>query len=185
MPQFTKIAIIKSFYNLLNKKSFEKITVKDIVEDCGVNRKTFYYYFTDIYDLVEQIFRLEMERFSKEISETSNLEEKIIGIFELVEKNKKAVMHLNNSSDKELERYIRSIMLDMLSYEIKTYAKEKEVSENDAMLVCGSVVLIFMGFFEFWVKDGMKAGYQDYLKRICAMLDGTVDVMFENLKKQP
>ena len=45
MPQFTKAAIIKSFSKLLDQKSFEKITVKDIVEDCGVNRKTFYYYF--------------------------------------------------------------------------------------------------------------------------------------------
>ena len=48
MPQFTKAAIIKSFSKLLDQKSFEKITVKDIVEDCGVNRKTFYYYFADI-----------------------------------------------------------------------------------------------------------------------------------------
>lgn len=182
MPQFTKMAIIKSFYNLLNKKSFEKITVKDIVEDCGVNRKTFYYYFSDIYDLVEQIFRLEIENYSKEIPETASLEDKIIGIFELVEKNKKAVMHLNSSSDKELERYIKKIMLDLLLDGIRNFAREKGVSENDATLVCGSIVLIFMGLFNYWIQGGMQAGYCDEIKRVCAMLNGTAELMLENLK---
>ena len=40
MAQFTKTAIIESFLRLLETRSIEKITVKDIVEDCGVNRKT-------------------------------------------------------------------------------------------------------------------------------------------------
>ena len=56
MAQFTKTAIIESFLRLLETRSIEKITVKDIVEDCGVNRKTFYYYFKDIYDLTESVF---------------------------------------------------------------------------------------------------------------------------------
>ena len=45
MPPFTKQAIIASFLKLAENVPLEKITVKDIVEDCGVNRKTFYYYF--------------------------------------------------------------------------------------------------------------------------------------------
>ena len=40
MSQFTKKAIIDSFVKLLNKTSLDKITVKDIVDDCGVNRNT-------------------------------------------------------------------------------------------------------------------------------------------------
>ena len=40
MAQFTKTAIIESFLRLLETRSIEKITVKDIVENCGVNRKT-------------------------------------------------------------------------------------------------------------------------------------------------
>lgn len=59
MAQFTKTAIIESFLHLLETRSIEKITVKDIVEDCGVNRKTFYYYFKDIYDLTESVFSLQ------------------------------------------------------------------------------------------------------------------------------
>ena len=55
MSSFTKKAILESFLHLVGKKNFDKITVRDIVDDCGVNRNTFYYYFQDIYAVVEEI----------------------------------------------------------------------------------------------------------------------------------
>ena len=36
MTQLTKKAIVNSFIKLLNDKPWDKITVKDIVEDCGI-----------------------------------------------------------------------------------------------------------------------------------------------------
>lgn len=54
MPSFTKKAIMDSFLHLMEKKPLEKITVRDIVDDCGINRNTFYYYFQDIYAVLEE-----------------------------------------------------------------------------------------------------------------------------------
>ena len=53
MSQITKHALEASLKNILLKKPLNKITVKDIADDCGINRMTFYYHFKDIYDLVE------------------------------------------------------------------------------------------------------------------------------------
>ena len=55
MSQLTKRAITESFMKLINQVPFDKITVKDIVEDCGVNRNTFYYHYSDIYALLDEI----------------------------------------------------------------------------------------------------------------------------------
>jgi len=41
MSGFTKEIIIRTLFELLNEKPLAKITVKDIVERCGVNRNTF------------------------------------------------------------------------------------------------------------------------------------------------
>ena len=62
MPSFTKKAIIESFLSLLARKPLEKITVRDIVDDCGINRNTFYYYFQDTYAVVEELCRAAEER---------------------------------------------------------------------------------------------------------------------------
>ena len=60
MATFTKKAIMNSFMKLLNKSSFDNITVKDIVDDCKINRNTFYYNFDDIYAVVDEILHEEI-----------------------------------------------------------------------------------------------------------------------------
>ena len=51
--QNTKEMLRDALICLSAKKAFSKITVSEIVNLCNLNRKTFYYHFTDIYDLLE------------------------------------------------------------------------------------------------------------------------------------
>lgn len=53
MPVTTKDSITAAFLDAASKKSIDKVTVKDVVEACGITRKTFYYYFRDIMDVIE------------------------------------------------------------------------------------------------------------------------------------
>lgn len=55
----TKKALASSLKKLLEVMPFEKITIADICEGCGMNRKSFYYHFRDKYDLVNWIFDTE------------------------------------------------------------------------------------------------------------------------------
>ena len=49
----TKQIIEDSLKKLMLQKPLDKITIRDLTEDCGISRMTFYYHFKDIYDLVE------------------------------------------------------------------------------------------------------------------------------------
>ena len=60
MPGFTRQIILHTLTELMNEKPLSKITVKDIVERCGVNRNTFYYHFRDIPDAVEAMVKGEL-----------------------------------------------------------------------------------------------------------------------------
>jgi AcrR family transcriptional regulator len=51
----TKQNLIDAFWSLYCEKRIEKITVKEITQKAGYNRGTFYEYFTDVYDVLEQI----------------------------------------------------------------------------------------------------------------------------------
>ena len=64
MAQTTKRALAASLKKLLKERPLDNITVKDIVEDCEVNRQTFYYHFQDIYDLLLWVFTTEARRSS-------------------------------------------------------------------------------------------------------------------------
>ncbi len=62
MSELTKRAIQESFKKLLSNQPLDKITVKNITDDCGVNRNTFYYHYSDIYQLLEEIFLTEAQK---------------------------------------------------------------------------------------------------------------------------
>lgn len=51
----TKQTIKDAFWELYKEKKIEKITVKDITTKAGYNRTTFYAYFIDVYDVLDQI----------------------------------------------------------------------------------------------------------------------------------
>ena len=51
----TKENLMEAFWQLYSKKRIEKVTVKEITARAGYNRSTFYAYFTDVYDVLEQI----------------------------------------------------------------------------------------------------------------------------------
>ena len=56
----TKKRIAKSFKKLLTEQAFEKISVRQIMEDVGIRRQTFYNHFLDKYELLEWIFQTEL-----------------------------------------------------------------------------------------------------------------------------
>ena len=53
MARNTKWAIIEAYTTLIKTKSIDKVTVKDVVEVCGITRQTFYYHFQDLLDVLE------------------------------------------------------------------------------------------------------------------------------------
>lgn len=51
----TKQNLMDAFWSLYCEKRIEKITVKEIAQKAGYNRGTFYEYFVDVYDVLEQL----------------------------------------------------------------------------------------------------------------------------------
>jgi AcrR family transcriptional regulator len=57
----TKLALAGALKASMRRKPLAKITVSEIAARCGVNRKTFYYHFEDVYGLLK--WTLEQEAF--------------------------------------------------------------------------------------------------------------------------
>lgn len=55
----TKRALAQAMKTLMSNEPFAKISVGDICQACGMNRKSFYYHFRDKYDLVNWIYYTE------------------------------------------------------------------------------------------------------------------------------
>ena len=55
----TKRALAASLRDIMSRKPFAKVMVSEIIGECGVNRKTFYYHFEDIYALLHWMLEQE------------------------------------------------------------------------------------------------------------------------------
>ena len=83
----TKKSLADSLRRAMEKKTFSKITVSEIIEDCGVNRKTFYYHFHDIYDLLRWMLDQDAIEIVKKFDLIEDYEEAITFVMNYVEEN--------------------------------------------------------------------------------------------------
>ena len=83
----TKKALANSLRKAMEKKTFSKITVSEIIIDCGVNRKTFYYHFQDIYDLLKWMLEQDAIEIVKKFDLEVDYEEAITFVMDYVESN--------------------------------------------------------------------------------------------------
>lgn len=121
--QTTKQALADSLKELLTKKSFSKITVTELVENCGVNRKTFYYHFEDIYALLR--WMLEKDMISVLISEelTSDPEKVIRYAMDYINQNRQLLTCVINELDHD---QLRIFLYEDLSTPIRSVIQKAE-----------------------------------------------------------
>ncbi|MBR5320025.1 MAG: TetR/AcrR family transcriptional regulator [Peptococcaceae bacterium] len=74
----TKAALVDAFWQLYTTKPIEKISVKDITDLTGVYRSTLYYYFADIYAILEYIEENILQDWEALIAETFSRHQKTL-----------------------------------------------------------------------------------------------------------
>lgn len=103
----TRQAIIESFLHIVAKKPPEKITVRDIVDDCDINRNTFYYYFQDMYAVIEELFDSLMASLPEEAPLGETVAQLYAGLYAFAAERPAAARSLALSLGYEgLERYL-------------------------------------------------------------------------------
>lgn len=174
MAQFTKQAIAKSFLKLINKMPLDKITIRDIVEDCGVNRNTFYYHFHDIYDLMGYVFREETREALFRVDTSMSTEERICTGMRFALENKRAIYHIYHSVSRELfDRYLYDISLALMRRAVDEHAHDLPVTEKDKSLVSELLACTLVGSALSWVAAGMREELIDRIRSFCDLFDGT------------
>ena len=173
MPNFTKKAIKASFIKLLNEKPLNKISVKDIVEDCGINRNSFYYHFHDIPALIEEIV---IEFFNEIIARYPNvasIEQCFEFIIKFTMENKKAMLHIYDSVKRDIyEKYL----MHFCEYAVKTYIDtafaQDSVSDADKAIIIRVLKYEMFGASIDWMSRKMPESVAEELNHMLTVCKG-------------
>ena len=185
MANFTKKAIVDSFYNLLQKIQLNQITVKDIVTDCGVNRNSFYYYFEDIPSLLTEQIDFLCEKIMANYSEHSSIEDWLIYVLSLAKENRKILNNcLSYIERSTYEKYMTKVFGYIISKYIEKTAEAKSVSDDDREIIVRFFIYQYTGFFLDWFKNGMSDDISRLISRTSYLQDGILEMMISKASSQ-
>lgn len=176
MPGFTKRAIRNSFIKLLNERPVNQITIRDIVEECGINRNSFYYHYRDMPSMIEEIILEEVDVIIRENPAIDSLEECLDVAISFALENRRAAMHLYNSSNRDVfEQYLWRVCEYTVSTYISTAFASSPVPKKDMGIIIRMYKWECFGAIIDWMRAGMKEDIQAIFHRINQLKKGMLE----------
>ena len=178
MSNFTKKAIQESFLKLLTERPLSKITVKDIVADCGVNRNTFYYYFEDMPKLIESIVEEDAAEIIQSYPTIEKFEDCLEAAITLALAKKRAVLHIYHSANREIyEMYLWKVCDHTVNAYVTSVLQGKSVRESDLAVVKEYLSGLVYGIFSRWLKNDMNDDIRGMLLHLKEIKKGMIEEM--------
>lgn len=188
MSQRTQKQITDYVTALAEQKSMSKITVRDIVESCGITRNTFYYYFHDIYDVIEQMFNNKLKEL-EEIAGT-DYEAAIYGFTEFCVTHKKLLRNVYKSVGherftKSISMQIHQVIINAIYIETNGYSMS--LTDEDIKMIEIFYEEALLGLMLRWLNnreyDKTTEEIQTLLNRFRKLFKGQIALIAENSRK--
>ena len=175
MSDLTKQALIASFKKLLETEPFDKITISDITNDCGLSRQTFYYHFRDIFDMIRWIYNSESLNEIGGRGGYGTWQDKIRELFDYTLNNKSLILGTFNSKCRnDLVGYYMDVSIRKIS-DIVEMKSDGDITEKDKKFIASVYAYAFVGIMVDWISDGMKESSEEMVDRVYKIVMSNFD----------
>ena len=178
MASTTKESLGAALKQMLTVKPIDKITVKDLVEICGVNRQTFYYHFDDVYDLLEWVFEEDANRVLPSEVVYEHWRDDVMMFFKYLADNSVFALNIYNSNSRiyTLRYFKRRLQGCIRSFAI-IVSDGKNIDRTDFEFVVEFYANGVVGLISQWLDLGMQLPKEITQDRFLKLLDNSVENM--------
>lgn len=179
----TKKALAESLKLAMKKKPFQKITVSELIHDCDVNRKTFYYHFEDIYALLKWTFEQEAIEIVKHFNLLVDYEEAINFVMDYVESNEYIIQCAYDSIGRdELKRFFSADFMEIVVSIIDGAENEagKELETGYKEFLSLFYMEAIAGILIEWIKDRNKTNREVIIRYISTTIRDSLIAIVNN-----
>ena len=168
MASFTKFAILRVFGDLAASRPVDKITVKDITDQCGISRNTFYYHYQDIYQVLKAYVQYSAEHVIELMAEEEGAG--LRGI-RYLETHRELLCNLYRSAaNEEVRNCLQSASQIIFDRLIENISQGMEVQPEDKKILSAVCQYTVRGIMTGWMEsDGAING--ETLEQVLARLD--------------
>ncbi len=181
----TKQLMAESLKKLMKKTPFNKISIHNIVEDCGLTRQAFYYHFQDVYELLGWIYSNEALEYGRKEINYETWEAAYLEVFEYIEKNKQFCMNTLNSIGRgHLERFLIANTATYLTNIVNEVAIDMHVTEKNKKFIVDFYTPAFIAVLVKWMEDGMKEDPHNVVQNVGALVGGNIKKALTEYEKK-
>lgn len=181
----TKKKLADALKLLMSERAFEKITIQDIVDMCGMNRRTFYYHFKDIYELLDWFYHEEALEQLEINSTYESWHNELLYLFHYLEANKKITIcvfkslgrgYLEDFVYKSVFRVVKNIVYDM--------AADLEVKEAQKDFTAHYYSVSLVGVLTHWIQADFTPSPEEITDMTKVILKGTMRDALERFSQK-
>lgn len=173
MSSITKFALAKSLKKLMLHRPLDKITVKDLVKDCGVNRQTFYYHFRDIYDLLGWILQTEANDAILDCQNYDTWQKGLLKILQYVKENSTFCVNAFRSLGREqLESFLNNAISALISSMMDELSEGYHIRDGDKNFIVRFFTFAITGMLTDWMRSGMQIGPEALVQELSTLMEG-------------
>lgn len=183
MPNRTKEMLAESLMKLLARRTLDKITIQDIVDDCGYNRQTFYYHFHDIYDLIDWIFAAQTQELIEKCRACGSLDVGVEAVIAYMRENRRLILNILRSvnGEKLLDNLYRSAQSIVLSA-LENHPGVQELSTEYRELVAEAFKYALAGLLIDWMRAGIPEDLVNKVRTIKAVYIGALEYALDTVR---
>lgn len=183
MPNRTKEMLAESLMKLLARRTLDKITIQDIVDDCGYNRQTFYYHFHDIYDLIDWIFAAQTQELIEKCRACGSLDVGVEAVIAYMRENRRLILNILRSvnGEKLLDNLYRSAQSIVLSA-LENHPGVQELSTEYRELVAEGFKYALAGLLIDWMRAGIPEDLVNKVRTMKAVYIGALEYALDTVR---
>lgn len=169
------MALAQSLKKFMARKPFEKITVRDLLEDCDIARATFYYHFEDIYSLMQWMFQSEALSLLKKSESCLTWEDGLLLLMQYINENDKVCLCAYHSIGRdELYRYFTSGVKDALKKFIASIPESTTARQDDIDFITEFYTGAFVSMLVRWLLKPDRGSPEEILKKLDVAVHGSI-----------
>lgn len=183
MPNRTKEMLAESLMKLLARRTLDKITIQDIVDDCGYNRQTFYYHFHDIYDLIDWIFAAQTQELIEKCRACGSLDVGVEAVIAYMRENRRLILNVLRSvnGEKLLDNLYGSAQSIVLSA-LENHPGVQELSAEYRELVAEGFKYALAGLLIDWMRAGIPEDLVNKVRTMKAVYIGALEYALDTVR---
>lgn len=157
-----------------------KITIRDITDDCQLNRQTFYYHFQDVYGLLSWIYQEEAIAQLRKHNDYRTWQEDFLDVFHYIENTRAFSLCVFHSVGRDrLEHFLYTITYRYVQNVVNKMAEGLPVTEENKNFIANFYTIAFIGIVIQWMQNGMSDSPEDIISSLSVTVDGNVHSAIE------